>query len=751
MMLMALAAPALAAPALAAPSPPPPAPCASTCGLTTCADLRDALSCVALANAGCNCYGCCFDELPPPEAPPPPSTPPVAPPVAVSAFSSATTADADVEICGDIDSDAWLRASTAYVLTCPSFVRSGATLHVEAGCRVTAAAGSSNNVTSFGQVDVDGDGSITAAELTRQLEWQTVPRPAIGALFAELDSDGSVTLDLEEWAEVATAAATLNITALAVPGGALIVERGGRLLADGRAEAPISFDAQGDGGSDGDGWGGVVVMGSAPVAASLPCPPHLAACSVASSYGGSAVADSSGVLRYVRVSHARRGLSLYGVGNGTLVDHCEVAFSATDGISLHGGTVDVRHLSALFAAGSGVRVAAGYRGRGQYLFIALGAQGHGGITLASTLAEHAENATYASAAHPQFFSLTVLGGGAEGQSSSSLLRLGDGAGGELGNALLVHSPGTGVATPLPPAGPGLASPLDLSQWRSPPPPSPPLPAEYVAAPQYPGRECALQHEDGVSEGITPSGRLGVYASADECALAAGARFERDRNCSSFQYSAAHPLWGCICCVQAAGGRRNPLWDVFTAAGLPPPWPSLPNRLPHPPPAPSTPLSSLPPPPEGSPTTASLYLSRSTVVSDVAVPFGSTAPAEQLSPPGPQQLSVVLAEPGLMAVQRSCLTSDCLQATSTFNPLPSSSGAACLTAPEDASARDGGQFLERVPCSGAFRSSSHADNWLAGWSLLFPASLGADVSSAAQLDIAQEVTAKRLILGMMPPS
>ena len=56
------------------------------------------------------------------------------------------------------------------------------------------------------------------------------------------------------------------------------------------------------------------------------------------------------------------------MGSSTVVDHCEAAFSSTHGFLLNGGTVSVRHFSALFNAGAGIAVENGYTGAGQFIF-----------------------------------------------------------------------------------------------------------------------------------------------------------------------------------------------------------------------------------------------------------------------------------------------------------------------------------------------------------------------------------------------
>lgn len=150
---------------------------------------------------------------------------------------------------------------------------------------------------------------------------------------------------------------------------ALIVARGGKLMAEGTANAPIIFTtvadeitledvANGDFGSpnldpDINGyWGGVIVLGHAPISASsnevqiegIPTsdPNGL--------YGGNDPADNSGVIKYISIRHGGsnigagneiNGLTLGGVGTGTVIENVEVVGNQDDGIEWFGGTVNV--------------------------------------------------------------------------------------------------------------------------------------------------------------------------------------------------------------------------------------------------------------------------------------------------------------------------------------------------------------------------------------------------------------------------
>jgi hypothetical protein len=59
------------------------------------------------------------------------------------------------------------------------------------------------------------------------------------------------------------------------------------------------------------------------------------------------------------------GITFGGVGSGTTVDHCEVAFNVDDGFEFFGGTVNVKYLSVLFAGDDGFDTDQGYIGKGQ--------------------------------------------------------------------------------------------------------------------------------------------------------------------------------------------------------------------------------------------------------------------------------------------------------------------------------------------------------------------------------------------------
>ena len=141
---------------------------------------------------------------------------------------------------------------------------------------------------------------------------------------------------------------------------ALIIAQGGKIQATGTTEAPIVFTSIYDNGTNLDEtdmglWGGIVVLGYAPISADaataliegLPANEPFAV------YGGNNIHDNSGVLEYVSIRHAGtllgdgnelNGLTLGGVGSATVIDNIEVVGNLDDGIEFFGGTVNASNL-----------------------------------------------------------------------------------------------------------------------------------------------------------------------------------------------------------------------------------------------------------------------------------------------------------------------------------------------------------------------------------------------------------------------
>lgn len=144
----------------------------------------------------------------------------------------------------------------------------------------------------------------------------------------------------------------------------IVINRGSQIFAEGTADNPIVFTSrqsiEGQTNIDSIGqWGGVVILGRAPISA---CPGNTVSgtpeCQAQvegtnAFYGGNSATDNSGRFRYVRVMHSGfeiqpnnelNGITLAGVGNATVFEYVQVHNSSDDGIEWFGGTVNGRYL-----------------------------------------------------------------------------------------------------------------------------------------------------------------------------------------------------------------------------------------------------------------------------------------------------------------------------------------------------------------------------------------------------------------------
>ncbi|MFQ6611242.1 MAG: hypothetical protein ACE5D7_10670 [Fidelibacterota bacterium] len=233
---------------------------------------------------------------------------------------------------------------------------------------------------------------------------------------------------------------------------ALTIERGAMIIADGRIDAPITFTSNlPDSELPQRGtWGGLILLGNAPI--NIDGGESFVEGLIGVPYGGEDENDNSGILRYVRVWYGGRsigqdneinGISLAGVGRGTTIEHCEVAWTLDDGFEMFGGTVDLKYCTVLFEGDDAFDTDLGYRGRGQFLFAMLGNDdGNRGFEM-DNKANGDMNAQPRS--HPQFHNVTLIGSGANSPADNDqMIRLREGTGGEFRNLLIVDGKEYGI-------------------------------------------------------------------------------------------------------------------------------------------------------------------------------------------------------------------------------------------------------------------------------------------------------------------
>ena len=227
-------------------------------------------------------------------------------------------------------------------------------------------------------------------------------------------------------------------------GSLLVVERDGTLEVTGTGFDPVVFTCRAAIPTRGC-WGGIVILGNAPVGRGTPTSPPAPGTGAAGcleslddprdgAYGGCDAEDDRGSVRYARVEFATRGLTLLGVGRGTAVDFLQVHGSASGGVTVAGGTVDVRHLMVTATGGDALGWRDGWRGRGQYLLLQLdpagGASGLAGVDRSGAVVP----------SEPVLFNTTVIALAPAG-SPGTAVRLADGSGADIRNLLAL---GVGV-------------------------------------------------------------------------------------------------------------------------------------------------------------------------------------------------------------------------------------------------------------------------------------------------------------------
>jgi hypothetical protein len=151
--------------------------------------------------------------------------------------------------------------------------------------------------------------------------------------------------------------------------GALCIERGAKIIAEGTALKPIIFTSGKNIGerSPGD-WGGIVILGRAKTNRSSE--PTIEG-GIGRPYGGTNDADNSGILKYVRIEYAGiaalpnseiNALTLGAVGSGTTIEYVQTVYANDDAFEFFGGAVSPKYLYAFATADDDYDFDFGYRG-----------------------------------------------------------------------------------------------------------------------------------------------------------------------------------------------------------------------------------------------------------------------------------------------------------------------------------------------------------------------------------------------------
>jgi hypothetical protein len=167
----------------------------------------------------------------------------------------------------------------------------------------------------------------------------------------------------------------------------LIIARGSQIEALGTATSPIIFTSVLDNITPGQIlspnlseddnalWGGLIILGNAPVSAANGDAEAqiegIPADDLFGRYGGDDEADNSGIIQYISVRHGGaligedneiNGITFGGVGNGTLVENIEVVANLDDGVEWFGGTVNARNVIVANGEDDGLDIDQNYSG-----------------------------------------------------------------------------------------------------------------------------------------------------------------------------------------------------------------------------------------------------------------------------------------------------------------------------------------------------------------------------------------------------
>lgn len=169
---------------------------------------------------------------------------------------------------------------------------------------------------------------------------------------------------------------------------ALLVARGGKLMAEGTASLPIIFTSVADeitpemvaAGNFASPnldptvnglWGGLIVLGNAKISPKPGTAGELLEVQIEGIptsdanglYGGNNDADNSGSIKYVSLRHGGtnigsgneiNGMTFGGVGSGTVVENIEIVANQDDGVEWFGGTVNAKNVVVWNAGDDGL-------------------------------------------------------------------------------------------------------------------------------------------------------------------------------------------------------------------------------------------------------------------------------------------------------------------------------------------------------------------------------------------------------------
>jgi hypothetical protein len=248
-----------------------------------------------------------------------------------------------------------------------------------------------------------------------------------------------------------TGGATLTIEpGVIVRGGtgdsALVIAKDGTIDAQGTVDDPITFTSLKTTGAVAGDWGGVVLLGAAPinVPGGTDSAEGFESSAALAAYGGTDAAHDCGTMKYVRIQYAGflfsmdnelNGLTVAGCGSDTELDFVQIHRGLDDGIEFFGGTANVRHLLVSYPDDDGLDCDLGWVGKAQFVIVKQDANtGDKGIECDNNNSDN----DLTPRTSPQIWNISLIGSDADGAKKQAGMHLRRGVAGEINNAIVAY-------------------------------------------------------------------------------------------------------------------------------------------------------------------------------------------------------------------------------------------------------------------------------------------------------------------------
>ncbi len=233
------------------------------------------------------------------------------------------------------------------------------------------------------------------------------------------------------------------------PPSVLVITRNGKIRAEGTRSRPIIMtSARNPGERQRGDWGGLILLGRAPVNVDgVEFNIEGLQATEDSRYGGNDPEHDCGTLRYVRVEYAgsifapnneANAFTWGGCGTKTVAEYLQATYGLDDAFEWFGGTMNARYLIGGLGADDFLDFQLGYTGKIQFGFFYQDADNPGNRGVEGDNSEYNQAATPLS--KPVIFNTTFVGSGVQGfdESNSPGLYLRRGAGGTINNAIVTR-------------------------------------------------------------------------------------------------------------------------------------------------------------------------------------------------------------------------------------------------------------------------------------------------------------------------